>query len=557
MSSFDRVSHEADLGRRTLPKRIIGTLKRTFSKKNRRTAPLMQTASAPENSTNDFQKASMDLDSGFPFEEHAKWTPFARPTMPTFDAEDLGTPVPLVDPCVPWKDLRLYTNIHKTPRKDTAGQNHARYSFEEQSPSTPRARRTTKSSSPVFSPFSDLAQSISSYTRPEHSVHASNYAGFAKNQQSSSSRAGAKAETNTNSLPRQCTSTARNRVHDLADEPSPFQNVTCRKHLASQRDRFFKREHAQAPSGVEATASRINLQDSIDEMAVPIERPNLREPLETLDPESDTESEFPFDGRRASTKLQVPEFDTSEPEQDDSPHDVLQNVLNHRRERIISEAIRDITLNDWSSSVESEETSLEKGAMYQTKPFFVVNASPSHRSSSTASRETTPKANKSRPALGEINLNNASSTDFRANDSATDVFNSRSPKLAKVTSPKKQSLAAHKGLKTRYRAPPLAAKTKVQRECSEQMKLCSKFARQPQKSVRSAIQDFEDKIMENRSQAGRRLSQQGSTGSSPITKEISKGGSKRTPYDLPKAVEDRFGPINVAEWSQRVHHDVN
>lgn len=274
-------------------------------------------------------------------------------------------------------------------------------------------------------------------------------------------------------------------------------------------------EHAKC------TVSKVDLTDTVDEMAVPVEHPmvsaqaRVKHSNQTAAPWSDTESEFGFESRRKRAVT------------------ILRD-LDHRKtkDRTASSVIADATLNDWSSSSTSSAGYISAANMADTdsfdppRPLFVVNASPRSQQTSVASLGERIR----RKPLGSLETNGLGheqrgSRDHNAHDIPAQCLDHSSTAKTSLAEP----LRSFDSLNKTHGRPNSGTGVLGPRVASN--------------NVRSFIQNFEDKILENKTQATRKTSITTSHNSSPMEESISKFDSLQ--------LSDKHD--RVRDWSERIH----
>lgn len=208
--------------------------------------------------------------------------------------------------------------------------------------------------------------------------------------------------------------------------------------------------------------------------------------------ESDSDSEFPFDERRTAVLKQRLEADLSNCVEDERAA-YLQNALNYRRDRLLSAQLNDITLNEWSADESSNNLNAIENTAVPCQPLFVVNSS-----AAPPAIPSSPDLSDRRRVLGELNSNvqpveTASNSQFSAigQSSPTDFVQNE----LLTRSPTKPTKRTQKGMTRikRQENVPFGRRNHV--------RLFSRYANRSPLDVKTAIQDFEDKIMRNKSRA--------------------------------------------------------
>lgn len=267
------------------------------------------------------------------------------------------------------------------------------------------------------------------------------------------------------------------------------------------------------------------------------------------DCDSDLESEFPFNDHCRITKLEVPDCDTSLAEQYEQGYNSLQSALSYRRDRLISFAVKDQTLNDWSGD-ESDVSLDEHKFGHSVRPLFVVNKSPTR--SVTNNRKSLRTGADHRSVLGEIDANPISQRDSRL-AKPSHVHGETQQLFAVIPQNYPPTLSPAGELDRLHRIPSLETSTKAHILSTTPLALKGKRGRQSALNVKSAIQNFEDKIMENKSLVDRGNFQ--AEASSGVPKAIMTRKPTRN-HMKTKVLGNRCENINIAGRPQEDQRDV-
>lgn len=309
-------------------------------------------------------------------------------------------------------------------------------------------------------------------------------------------------------------------------------------------------EHDPGRMKVESNKAWLNPKATCDESPVPVSHPNW-----TMSSSQDRH----FDHERAScipyvltedcnsegTKAKpMPRTPAAQRANDYVPNTTAQfdnsaicDTLKQRRQRLASEMITDSTLNSWSSDETNHSRHLAGMDISDLSPDVPVSENISVLQDAII--DVSNIDDDSRSVLVDVQINRDESIQASG----------MSSKLSGTTVPFRHHERPDHSQNISYRAPPLSCQTKEQKRFSQENRM-------PSGNVKSCIQGFEDKIYRNQAEAVRKSPGQTAWSRDCCDRTSSNIKTRKHSFGIEKAVDSQFGAVEAAGRSPGSHHDV-